>query len=174
MSRAALATSTTDWAMIERRSLAVAGLGIVVCGAAAIFSWPHFLRAYLVAWNFWAGVSLGAFGAVDDSIYNRRRLGTSLAKIPRSRSRECSVARPALPHAAARPAGPVRMGASGSRRGIPRARTQERVFESKCFLDSGRDILCVVDLDCMVTNIHGRGGRTAVNARSRSPSAAEQ
>lgn len=60
MSRAALATSTMDWAMIERRSLAVAGLGIVVCGAAAIFSWPHFLRAYLVAWNFWAGVSLGA------------------------------------------------------------------------------------------------------------------
>jgi hypothetical protein len=61
MSYAASATNTTGWAVIERRSLAVAGLGTIACGAAAVFSWPHFLRAYLVAWNFWAGVSLGAF-----------------------------------------------------------------------------------------------------------------
>jgi hypothetical protein len=60
MRRAALATSTMDWAMIERRALAVGGVGILVCGATAVLSWPHFLRAYLVAWNFWAGVSLGS------------------------------------------------------------------------------------------------------------------
>jgi hypothetical protein len=60
MRRAALATSTMDWVMIERRALAVGGVGVLVCGATAMLSWPHFLRAYLVAWNFWAGVSLGA------------------------------------------------------------------------------------------------------------------
>src|SRR6187401_2103166 len=60
MSRAAPAIVSTDWAMIERRALFVGAAGCVVCCAAAIFSWQHFLRAYLVAWNFWAGISLGA------------------------------------------------------------------------------------------------------------------
>jgi hypothetical protein len=60
MSRTAPATVTMDWAMIERRALVVGAAGLVVCGAGAILSWQHFLRAYLVAWNFWAGVSLGA------------------------------------------------------------------------------------------------------------------
>lgn len=60
MSRAAPTTISTDWAMIERRALFVGGAGCVVCGAGAVLSWQHFLRAYLVAWNFWAGISLGA------------------------------------------------------------------------------------------------------------------
>src|SRR6476659_3078993 len=60
MSRALPATITTAWAKIERRALAVGAAGIVACAAGALLSWPHFLRAYLVAWNFWTGVSLGA------------------------------------------------------------------------------------------------------------------
>src|SRR5882757_8779394 len=60
MSHAAPATTATNWALIERRSLAIGAAGIVVCAAAALLSWQHFLRAYLVAWNFWAGVSLGS------------------------------------------------------------------------------------------------------------------
>jgi len=60
MSRATPAIASTDWAMIERRALLIGAAGCVVCGASAIFSWQHFLRAYLVAWNFWAGISLGA------------------------------------------------------------------------------------------------------------------
>jgi hypothetical protein len=53
-------TVTTNWATIERSALRVGAAGIVVCGVGAILNWQHFLRAYLVAWNFWAGVSLGA------------------------------------------------------------------------------------------------------------------
>src|SRR3954466_10965764 len=60
MSHAAPATTATDWALIERRSLAIGAAGIVICAGAALLSWQHLLRAYLVAWNFWAGVSLGA------------------------------------------------------------------------------------------------------------------
>jgi hypothetical protein len=60
MTRSAFAASTMDWARIERRALVVGAAGALVCVATAVFSWPHFLRAYLVAWNFWAGVSLGS------------------------------------------------------------------------------------------------------------------
>src|SRR3954471_5519904 len=60
MSRSTVAASTMNWAMIERRAIAVGGVSILACVAAALLSWPHFLRAYLVAWNFWTGVSLGS------------------------------------------------------------------------------------------------------------------
>jgi hypothetical protein len=60
MSSAAQTTIATDWPIIERRALVAGVVGTVACVAAAFFSWAHFLRAYLVAWNFWTGVSLGA------------------------------------------------------------------------------------------------------------------
>jgi hypothetical protein len=60
MSHAVPTAITLDWALIERRALVAGAVGIAICGAAAIFSWQHFVRAYLVAWNFWAGISLGA------------------------------------------------------------------------------------------------------------------
>src|SRR4051812_19509526 len=60
MSRSTVAASTMNWAMIERRAIAVGGVSILACVAAALLSWPHFMRAYLVAWNFWTGVSLGS------------------------------------------------------------------------------------------------------------------
>jgi hypothetical protein len=49
-----------EWAVVERRALVTAGAGIAVCIIVAIFSWPHFVRAYLVAWNFWMAISLGS------------------------------------------------------------------------------------------------------------------
>ncbi len=55
-----LPTTRTDWTTVERRALIAAAAGTIVCGAAAVLSWPHFLRAYLVAWNFWAAISLGS------------------------------------------------------------------------------------------------------------------
>src|SRR4051812_33007093 len=60
MNSAASTTSHADWAKIQSRALVVAGGGIVVCALGALLSWQHFERAYLVAWNFWAGISLGS------------------------------------------------------------------------------------------------------------------
>ena len=60
MSSTASTTSHADWTTIQNRALAFAGVGIVICAFGALLSPPHFLRAYLVAWNFWAGISLGS------------------------------------------------------------------------------------------------------------------
>lgn len=48
-----------DWERLRRTAL-VAGLGgLVLCGVVALFSPSRFFRAYLVAYNFWLGVTLG-------------------------------------------------------------------------------------------------------------------
>src|SRR5690349_12186445 len=60
MRREVAATNEAAWMSFERRALVAAALGITVCVAAALFSWPRFMRAYLVAWNFWTAVSLGS------------------------------------------------------------------------------------------------------------------
>jgi hypothetical protein len=44
---------------LQRRSLAAAGVGIVACAAGCFVDRPVFFRAYLVAWLFAAGVTLG-------------------------------------------------------------------------------------------------------------------
>ncbi len=107
MSRAALATSTMDWAMIERRALAIGTVGIVVCGATAMFSWPHFVRAYLVAWNFWAGVSLGALALLMIQYMTGGAWGLLLRRVSRSRGWKYSVAGCTFPGAASRLAGAI-------------------------------------------------------------------
>jgi hypothetical protein len=60
MSRTPIAHETVNWAAIQRRSLAVGLIGVVVCVLAAWFNPSHFLRGFWVAWNCWAGISLGA------------------------------------------------------------------------------------------------------------------
>ncbi|HEX3602347.1 MAG TPA: hypothetical protein VHU84_19490 [Lacipirellulaceae bacterium] len=60
MSNAVVTPAAVNWSLIERRALIASAAGIVICAIAAVFSWPHFLRAYLVAWNFWMGISAGA------------------------------------------------------------------------------------------------------------------
>ena len=49
-----------DWAAVQHRALLIAVFGVVACTVGALINWQHFMRGFLVAWNFWAGISLGA------------------------------------------------------------------------------------------------------------------
>jgi hypothetical protein len=49
-----------DWRTAQRRALSVAFFGIIACVVGALISPQHFLRGFLVGWNFWAGISLGS------------------------------------------------------------------------------------------------------------------
>ncbi|HEX4413089.1 MAG TPA: hypothetical protein VH107_05630 [Lacipirellulaceae bacterium] len=60
MSSAPATTAGISWASAQRRALVVSLFGIVACVVGALFSWEHFLRGFLVAWTFWAGISLGS------------------------------------------------------------------------------------------------------------------
>jgi hypothetical protein len=60
MNSTASANGIVNWELIQRRAITIGLFGIVACVFAAWFDLPHFLRGFLVAWNFWAGISLGA------------------------------------------------------------------------------------------------------------------
>ena len=151
-----------DWELIERRALAVGAAGIVVCVAAAIFSWQHFLRAYLVAWNFWAGVSLGSLALLMIQYVTGGAWGLLLRRFFEAAAGNILllallflVLLPGLP-ALYDWARPEAVAAS------PVLQHKSAYLNPHCFPDSGRDLLCVVGRNCLAAEL------LVAKARSRS------
>jgi hypothetical protein len=47
------------WDLMQKRSLAVGLIAAVLCAGGALIFPPSFFRAYLSAYLFWIGISLG-------------------------------------------------------------------------------------------------------------------
>jgi Ni/Fe-hydrogenase subunit HybB-like protein len=60
VSSSPLTNAGVDWVLIRRRALVIGLFGVVACIVSALIQRQHFLRGFLVAWNLWAGISLGA------------------------------------------------------------------------------------------------------------------
>jgi hypothetical protein len=59
MSTAASTITAGEWDRLQKGALRTGAAALILCLAVALFSPAHFFRSYLVAFNFWLGVSLG-------------------------------------------------------------------------------------------------------------------
>src|SRR6266852_8247056 len=59
MTEAVHLPESLPWERIRQRALIAGLIGLALCLLVALFSPSHALRAYLVAFNFWLGITLG-------------------------------------------------------------------------------------------------------------------
>src|SRR5262245_27138242 len=53
-----------EWQRWQRLALVVAAGGAALCAVGAVFSLAHFFRAYLIAFLYWLGITLGSFAVL--------------------------------------------------------------------------------------------------------------
>lgn len=59
MSTVSSSVTSQEWDRVQRKALIAGAAGLVLCVAGVLLSPEDFFRSYLVAFNFWLGISLG-------------------------------------------------------------------------------------------------------------------